>query len=92
MGIAINSFGNDEDMKIYFAEMHNLTNKTMNITGDDFPPKLWSLGFLFPFGGLLGSLIAAMTVDKYGRIPSLSFCVLAIIGALMKIFSKKYHI
>ncbi|KAF1743115.1 hypothetical protein MXB_2801, partial [Myxobolus squamalis] len=93
MGIAINSLGNDEKIRIFFTKFHKLTNKTENTTADDFPSNLWSLGFLYPFGGWFGSLIGAVTVDKYGRKPpSIIFALIAIVGAGMKICSKYLHI
>ncbi|KAF1743742.1 hypothetical protein MXB_1250 [Myxobolus squamalis] len=91
MGITINSLGNDEKMKIHFVKQLGL--KSENVTADDFPPKLWSLGFLYPFGGWFGSLIGASSVDKYGRkTPSIIFALLVILAAAMKIWSKYSHI
>ncbi|KAF1743816.1 hypothetical protein MXB_938 [Myxobolus squamalis] len=93
MGMAINSLGNDEKIKIHFAYINNLTDKSFkDIVPDDFPAKLWSLGFLYPFGGWFGSLIGAASVDKFGRKPpTIFFSMLAILGAAMKVFSKSLH-
>ncbi|KII70478.1 putative metabolite transport protein [Thelohanellus kitauei] len=94
-GIGIASLGNDEYIKRCFIRLH-FGNKSMNqsnVTGEMFPAKVWSIGFVFPMGGWIGSLIAAFTVDRYGRkFPSIGFCLCAIIGSGLKFASRYIHI
>ncbi|KII63485.1 hypothetical protein RF11_01438 [Thelohanellus kitauei] len=83
-------------IKRCFVRLHYL-NKSMehsiNVTGSMFPAKVWSLGFVFPVGGWIGSLIAAVTVERYGRkLPSIGFCLCAIIGSSLKFVSRYIHI
>ncbi|KAF1742485.1 hypothetical protein MXB_4134 [Myxobolus squamalis] len=70
-----------------------LSNKTGNFVVEDFPENLWSLGFLYPFGGCIGAVIASIFVQRYGRKKtSIVFTILSIVGALLKIISKYTHI
>ncbi|KII62082.1 Solute carrier family 2, facilitated glucose transporter member 7 [Thelohanellus kitauei] len=94
-GIGIASLGNDEYIKRCFFKLHYL-NKSMNhsnVTGKMFPAKVWSMGFVFPVGGWIGSLVAAFTVEKYGRkFPSIGFCLCAITGSTLKFLSRYWHV
>ncbi|KAF1742717.1 hypothetical protein MXB_249 [Myxobolus squamalis] len=70
-----------------------LSNKTENFVVEDFPEIFWSLGFLYPFGGCIGAMIASIFVQQYGRKnTAIMFTILSIIGALLKIVSKYTYI
>ncbi|KII64899.1 Solute carrier family 2, facilitated glucose transporter member 3 [Thelohanellus kitauei] len=94
MGITIACIGNDNYIKRHFYQLHYDPNADFDkIEADDFPSSIWSIGFLYPFGGWFGSIIGGYSVDRFGRkAPSILFCLLAMLSAILKVVSKYAHI
>lgn len=85
MGILINALSNNILMKRRAAYQLKYANSYEEATADNLPKRYWVLANMYPIGGLIGSLIAGSTVQKWGRkYTSLAFCIWIIFGSLIK--------
>ncbi|KII64600.1 hypothetical protein RF11_14461 [Thelohanellus kitauei] len=71
MGTTIASIGNEEYIKRCFYKLNFEPDRDINTFNSSvFPSTVWSIGFVYPFGGWFGSIIGGYCVDRYGRYES----------------------
>lgn len=85
MGILINALSNNSLMKRRAAFQMEFAKSYESAKSDDLPKIYWIPANMYPIGGLIGSLLAGFTVQKWGRkYTSFAFCFNVILGSLIK--------